>query len=125
MKKNNISLLTLFLIIILAVIFGSFITPQTRFIGIHFYPIVNTIGNLFINALSLIVVPLVFSSIVTGINKIGSEKEFGKIASKTIGLFILTNFLAILLGFVLSLLNKPFFVNKIFVLKFFVYLVNL
>ena len=54
-------------------------------------------GEIFINLLKLMVVPLVFFSLVSGIASLSSLKSFGNIDSKTIALYLFTTAIACLL----------------------------
>ena len=69
-----------------------------RLFGITFFSVFDLIGKLFVNALMLIVVPLVSSSIITGIARIGNDSAFGRLGLKIFGFYIGTSFLAILIG---------------------------
>ena len=53
--------------LILAVTVGSVIGKDTTLLGINFFSVLSFIGTLFINALKMIIVPLVVSSIIVGI----------------------------------------------------------
>src|SRR5690554_1955683 len=59
---------------------------------------VQPLGQLFIHSIQMLVAPLVFITIVCAMFSLGSEKGFGKIAGKTILLFVFTAFLAGLIG---------------------------
>ncbi|MBX7065785.1 MAG: dicarboxylate/amino acid:cation symporter [Parachlamydiales bacterium] len=87
-----------FLAIILAVIFGSWVGSQTSIFGITFYAIVDVLGTIFLNALTLVVVPLVSSSIITGISRIGNEGAFGRLGGKMFFFYLSTSLIAILIG---------------------------
>jgi len=58
-------------------------------------------GQLFIRALQLIIVPMVFSSVVMAIGEIREASTLGRVSAKTIGWFMLTSCIALLFaGFV-------------------------
>ena len=59
------------------------------FLGIEKY-LFNLGGQIFKNLLLLIVVPLVFFSLVSGISSLSNMVKLGSIASKTILLYLLT-----------------------------------
>jgi Na+/H+-dicarboxylate symporter len=95
-----------FLAIILAIIFGSWVGEQAQLFGITFYAIVDVLGTIFLNALTLVVVPLVSSSIITGISRIGNEGGFGRLGGKMFTFYIGTSIMAILIGlFFVNLIN--------------------
>lgn len=53
------------------------------------------VGQLFVNALQLIIVPMVFVSIILAICVITDTKKLGRISSKTIGTFLITTVCAL------------------------------
>ncbi len=55
----------------------------------------HTIGKLFVNALKMIVVPLVFFSLIVGVTGIGNLGKLGRVGGKTICLYFLTTAVAI------------------------------
>ena len=61
------------------------------------------IGNLFIQALKMIIVPLVVSSIIAGIASLGGMKGFGRLGMKTLAFYTGTSLCAVLVG--LTLVN--------------------
>ena len=64
-------------------------------------------GQLFIRALQLIIVPMVFSSVVMAIGEIREASTLGRVSAKTIGWFLLTTFTALFFaGFVSYALFK-------------------
>ena len=64
-------------------------------------------GTLFLNALKMIVVPLVVTSIVLGILNVGAEKDFGRLGLKTLGFYVLTGLLAVVVGLLVVNLFQP------------------
>lgn len=56
------------------------------------------VGTLFLNGLKMVVIPLVVTSIICGVSKIGGESGFGRLGLKTISFYILTGFLAVCTG---------------------------
>ena len=54
------------------------------------------VGDLFLRALKMVIVPLIASSIITGVTGVGSGKSLGKMGGKTFGYYVTTSFLAIL-----------------------------
>ncbi|NGX38473.1 MAG: Proton glutamate symport protein [Chlamydiae bacterium] len=93
--------------LVLAVFVGSIIDQQTRLLGINLYNLFDLGGKLFINALTLVVVPLVTSSIIIGMAQIATESQFGRLGFKMFGFFILTNLIGILIGVCIGNLVEP------------------
>jgi mannose/fructose/N-acetylgalactosamine-specific phosphotransferase system component IID len=54
-------------------------------------------GQLFIRALQLVIVPMVFSSVVMAICEVNEARTLGRIAGKTIGWFMMTTTIALTL----------------------------
>ena len=68
---------------------------------------INGIGNIFLHAINMIVIPLVFLSTALGISTMGDSKSMGRIAAKTFGFFILTAIVAASLGVVITSVLRP------------------
>ena len=60
--------------------------------------IFNLGGQIFKNLLMLVVVPLVFFSLVSGISSLSNMVKLGSIATKTIGLYLFTTAIAVSLA---------------------------
>ena len=65
------------------------------------------VGTLFLNGLKMVVIPLVVTSIICGVAKIGSESGFGRLGLKTIGFYALTGFFAVCTGLLCVNLMNP------------------
>ena len=61
-------------------------------------------GQLFIRALQLIIVPMVFTSVVMAINEISEASTLGRISAKTISWFMITTCIALLIAGSISLI---------------------
>lgn len=93
--------------ILAAVIIGGLTGPDLLIFGVPVIKIYSLIGQLFLNALTLVVVPLVASSIITGTARMGSDNSFGNLGAKTFGYYAATSFLAILVGLFFTLIISP------------------
>ena len=65
------------------------------------------IGKMFVNALKMLVVPLVFFSLIGGVAGIGDVRVLGRVGTKSFGLYIFTTALAITVALVLATLIGP------------------
>ena len=61
--------------------------------------IVKPLGDLFLNLLLVIIVPLIFFTITSSISKMNEKKRLSKILSSTIVIFLITSIIAVLFGF--------------------------
>ena len=83
------------IILLVAIIVGSIV-------GIVFKEkatILSPLGDIFLNLLLVIIVPLIFLNITTAISKMKQPKRIGKIIVSIIGVFLITSIIAVLLGF--------------------------
>jgi len=77
--------------------YGQHLIPSSIFSGVEKY-IFNLGGQIFKNLLMLVVVPLVFFSLVSGISSLSNMVKLGSIATKTIGLYLFTTGIAVSLA---------------------------
>lgn len=68
---------------------------------------ISPFGDIFINLLKLIAVPLVLFSIITGIGSLKNIKQLGRVGVKTLLIYVGTTMSAILIGLLLVNLIKP------------------
>ncbi len=101
-SKKKQSPWKVFVGIILGMIIGSFTQKGAIYFGVDIsqftFPLYDLCGKIFINALTLVVVPLVSSCIITGIARIGNEAAFGRLGLKTFSFYIGTSLMAIIIG---------------------------
>ncbi|MDH3546417.1 MAG: dicarboxylate/amino acid:cation symporter, partial [Gammaproteobacteria bacterium] len=104
--------------IIVAGIIGSFVfnakaasgVDPTIF-GIKYVTIFDYVGTIFLNALKMIIVPLITSSIIVGVAGIGSGGDLGALGGKTLLFYASTTLAAILVGLVLVNAVGPGYVD--------------
>jgi len=78
--------------------------------GILFKDHVNLVawmGDLFLKGLKMIIIPLILSSIISGIANIGDASNLGRLGIKTFGYYMTTSTLALLSGLFFVNLFKP------------------
>lgn len=68
---------------------------------------VSWIGDLFIQALKMIIVPLIITSIVSGVTNIGSGSNFSRLFTKTFSYYLLTSTFAITVGLLFVNIIQP------------------
>jgi len=67
----------------------------------------DTVGQIFVRSLKLLVVPLVFVSLVCGVSSLGNNARMGAVASKTVALYMATTAIAIGLAILTAILIQP------------------
>ncbi len=85
--------------LILAVLFGVFLKEYVNW--------VSWMGDIFLRALKMIIIPLVLSSIISGVTNIGNAENLGRLGLKTILYYVLTSTFAIITGLILVNVFRP------------------
>lgn len=83
------------IILLVAIIVGAIV-------GIIFQEkatILSPFGDLFLNLLLVIIIPLIFLTITTSIAKMKTPKRLGKIMITIVGVFLFTSIIAVIIGF--------------------------
>ncbi|MEA1987491.1 MAG: dicarboxylate/amino acid:cation symporter [Candidatus Marinimicrobia bacterium] len=70
-------------------------------------PFIKLLGDLFLNALKMMIIPLIFSSMILGVTAIGDSRKLGRMGGFTILYYLLTTFLAVTTGIILVNIIKP------------------
>jgi len=85
--------------LILGVLYGTFLGEYVGY--------VDWMGDIFLRALKMIIIPLILSSIISGVANIGTAENLGRLGLKTIGYYLSTSTLAIVTGLFFVNLLKP------------------
>jgi Na+/H+-dicarboxylate symporter len=95
--------------IAVAIFVGWFSRGGVELFGTPVLAVYEFIGQLFIAALKMLIVPLVVSSMIVGIANIGRSggASLGRIGLRTIGIYTVTLFAAVLVGLTLVNLIQP------------------
>lgn len=87
---------------------NTFSLSSNYFVDTYFVNgLFDTVGSIFISSLKLMVVPLVFFSLSTGVASFDKNKKISLIALKTVSLYLFTTALAISLGLLVAILFSP------------------
>jgi solute carrier family 1 (neuronal/epithelial high affinity glutamate transporter), member 1 len=65
------------------------------------------IGNLFLDALKMVIVPLIIAAVITSITAIGDVRHLGKLGGLTVLYYVTTTAIAVLIGLVVVNIVKP------------------
>lgn len=107
MQKKSSILWQVLAAIALAILVGSFSSPDSTFLGIAYIKLFAFLGQLFLNALTLLMVPLVSSSVIYGISQMGRDHSFGRLGGKTFLFYTLTTLMAVITGMICVNLIQP------------------
>ncbi len=89
-KKQNHFVLQIFIALIGGALLGLYYKPAV--------PYISWMGDIFIRALKMIILPLILSSIISGVANIGRAEDLGRLGLKTLSYYLMTSLLAILTG---------------------------
>ncbi|MFZ8886862.1 MAG: dicarboxylate/amino acid:cation symporter [Steroidobacteraceae bacterium] len=93
--------------IALAALAGSLTGEDAALFGVTFYSVYDFVGRLFLNALKMLIVPLIASSMIVGVASLGSGEALGRLGLRTVGFYAATSLCAILLGLAVINVVKP------------------
>jgi Na+/H+-dicarboxylate symporter len=68
---------------------------------------VGWLGSLFVRLLKMIIIPLVITSIITGVASVGGGRSLGRLFGKTLGYYVLSSALAVMTGLLVINLVRP------------------
>ncbi len=105
--KNNKLFITIIIGLLLGIGIGAYVhyaMPESKEV---FSKNIKLLGTVFIRLVQMIIAPLVFSTLVVGIAKMGDMKMVGRVGLKAMGWFISASLVSLLLGLVLVNVMKP------------------
>ena len=73
----------------------------------YLYSFIVSLGTIFVRLLKMIIVPLIFTSIITGVSSIGNGNKLGRLGVKTLVYYITTSLFAIIIGLTLTNVIQP------------------
>lgn len=88
--------------ILIALVLGVFVGLMLRGnpdIAVNY---IKPFGTLFLNLIKLIIVPLVFSSLITGVGNLNDVKQLGRLGGKTLAFYLITTAFAVSLGLIMA-----------------------
>lgn len=111
MKKENLLTVLILAGLIGGVLFGEYLLydpAATKQALIQSAQPFQTAGELiFIRPLRLLIIPLVFLSVVTGVTSIGNPSKLGLVGGATMVYFIATTIVAVVLGLAIAAVVRP------------------
>lgn len=103
MKKIKISLATQILIgLVLGVIVGAIFYGNANIQGY-----LKPIGDIFLNLIKMIVVPIIISTLIVGVAGTGDMKQLGRLGGKTLIYFEIITTIAIIVGLLAANIVQP------------------
>ena len=99
MSQHNRFLFLILVAIVLGAVLGGQFPEQALY--------VKFLGDIFLNALKMVVVPLVVASMIVGVTNLGDVRRLGGIGQRTIIYYMVTTGLSVLVGLILVNLVQP------------------
>jgi Na+/H+-dicarboxylate symporter len=93
--------------IILAVVVGITVDNETQVFSVNCFSIFDFFGEIFLNALKMLIVPLVMASIICGVSSMGEVDKLGKLGAKVFTFYMLSSLAAILTGLLMVNILSP------------------
>ena len=75
--------------------------------GAQVIPVFDLVGAMFINLLKMLIVPLILSSVITGVARLGTGPDLGRLGGKTLAFYLITTLIAVLLALALVNFVEP------------------
>jgi len=69
--------------------------------------VVGWLGDLFLTALKMLIVPLVAASVITGVAGLGDVRKLGRIGGISVAYYATTTFIAVTIGLIMANLWQP------------------
>ena len=89
--------------IVVAIIVGTIIGGVVPTFAVKF----TFLGDIFLNSLKMMVVPLVILSMIVGITGLGDIRNLGSIGGRTVGYYMTTTAISVILGVILVNIIRP------------------
>ena len=96
--------------VMLNILLSSSLISQPSIEWLHtnlVFGLFDTVGQIFVRSLKLLVVPLVLVSLICGVSSLGSNSRMGAVALKTVVLYLVTTAIAISLAILTAVIVQP------------------
>lgn len=108
MLKNNRLTLYIFIAMLIGVVVGYFVYANyPKATAVSFADNVKLLTTIFLRLVQMIIAPVVFSTLVVGIAKLGDLKTVGRVGGKAMLWFISASLISLSLGLLLVTIFKP------------------
>ena len=86
---------------------ANMIFGQQEWLNWFVQNVANTVGQVWLRSLIMIVIPLVFASLALGVFGLGDLSKLGRVGAKTFAYFLVTTTLAVIIGLTLVNVIRP------------------
>lgn len=103
-KKRGISLpVKIMIALVIGIIVGVLLSDHAEFATTYIKPF----GDIFLSLIKMVVVPLVFASLITGVGSLSDIKQLGRFGLKTVLYFMFTTAFAVAIGLLFANVFNP------------------
>lgn len=106
-KLSNRILGAMALGLIVGIALNFTLVDNATFKSIMLDGVLATVGEIFVRFLSMLVVPLVFVSLITGVSALSDPKKLGRVGGKAVSLYLFTTGVAVTLALVAAVIVQP------------------
>ena len=101
MKNNNKLFIAILIALVLGIVLGGIVHYQFPDVKADFAKNIKLLGTVFIRLVQMIIAPLVFSTLVVGIAKMGDMKMVGRVGAKAMTWFFTASLISLSIGLIL------------------------
>lgn len=98
---------------VLGALAGALCGPDFQLAGLEFVRLFDFLGTVFINALKMLIVPLVAASIVTSVAGLGTGRDLGRLGARAFTFYVITTLLAVFIALAILNIVKPGLVDGV------------
>jgi len=106
-ETKSAPVLLIFIAIFVGGIVGWWVGPDGAIGSVKLVPVFDLVGGLFINLLKMLIVPLILSSVITGVAGLGTGPDLGRLGAKTLIFYVITTLIAVLIALMLVNVIQP------------------
>ena len=93
--------------LVLAMVLGVIFDEKASLFGVSLVAVLGFVGDLFLQALKMLVLPLIMASIITGVAGVGDHEGVGRLGLRTALYYFASSLVAILIGLTLVVVIQP------------------
>jgi Na+/H+-dicarboxylate symporter len=101
LKNNNKLFIAILIALVLGIVLGGIVHYQFPDVKADFAKNIKLLGTVFIRLVQMIIAPLVFSTLVVGIAKMGDMKMVGRVGAKAMTWFFTASLISLSIGLIL------------------------
>ncbi|MES2674579.1 MAG: dicarboxylate/amino acid:cation symporter [Pseudomonadota bacterium] len=107
MKKNRLNLTSFIILgLLLGIIIGYFVNKSAAH-STSFAEAMSLVTSIFLRLIKMIIAPLVLSTLVVGLAKMGDAKEVGRVGGKALAWFMTASLVSLSLGLIMVNVFRP------------------